>query len=177
MSKLISIIVAIADNNAIGKDNKLLCHLPADLKRFKQLTTGHPVIMGKNTYLSLPIRPLPARINIVITDDQQDYFEGCTMAYSIEDAVNKCPEEECFVIGGGLVYRQFLPIADRLYITRVHKSFEADTFFPDIQQSEWELLEEPVTLTDDKSQVSFTFLVYEKAIGKSNKSKVLSDKF
>ena len=113
--KTISIIVAIAENNAIGKDNKLLWYLPDDLKRFKRLTTGHPVIMGKKTFESLPIKPLPNRTNIVLTDVPGEKIEGCTMAYSIDDALSKCPDgEECFVMGGGMIYKQFLEIADRL---------------------------------------------------------------
>ena len=112
----VSIIVAIAENYAIGKDNDLLWHISDDLKRFKQITSGHKIIMGKNTFLSLPIRPLPNRISIVITDDKNDQYEGCIMAYSIEDALAKCEAgEECFVIGGGSIYRQFMPLADKLY--------------------------------------------------------------
>jgi dihydrofolate reductase len=136
---MISIIVAIAENNGIGLNNDLLWHIPEDMKRFRQITSGHRIIMGKRTYESLPNRPLKNRINIVISDIPGDEYEGCIMAYSIEEALQHCPEdEECFIIGGGMVYRQFLPLADRLYITRVHKSFEADVFFPEIDPEEWE---------------------------------------
>ena len=139
--KPISIIVAIAQNNAIGKDNQLLWHIPADLKRFKQLTTGHTIVMGKRTFESLPIRPLPNRRSVVITDVAGEEIEGCTMAYSIQDAINKMDDEkENFIIGGGSVYRQFLPIADNLYLTIVQKDFEADTFL-EIDLSEWETIE------------------------------------
>lgn len=134
-----SIIVAIADNNAIGLNNELLCHIPGDLKRFKQITSGHRVIMGRNTYLSLPNRPLKDRINIVISDRLDEFFTGCLMARSIEEVMSLCPAgEECFVIGGAMVYRQFLPHADKLYLTRIYKTFEADTFFPEINFEEWE---------------------------------------
>ena len=147
----ISIIVAIAENYAIGKNNDLLWHISEDLKRFKILTTKHTVIMGKNTYLSLPKGALPNRTNIVITDDKNDQFENCIMAYSIEDAVNKCDknESECFIIGGGMIYRQFLEIADKLYLTKVHKSCEADVFFPEIDYSRWKLESKEDFLNND----------------------------
>lgn len=136
---IISIIVAIADNLAIGKNNDLLWHISEDLKRFKKLTTGHTLIMGKKTFLSLPKGALPNRVNVVITDDKSDNFEGCVMAYSIEDALTKCKpgETECFIIGGGMIYNQFLDIADKLYLTKVHQSYEADVFFPEIDYSQW----------------------------------------
>ena len=136
---MISIIVAIAENNGIGKNNDLLWHIPEDMKRFRQITTGHRIIMGKRTYESLPNRPLKNRTNIVISDVPGDHYEGCLMAASIQEALDLCPpDEECFIIGGGMVYCQFLPLADRLYITRVHRSFEADVFFPEIDPAEWE---------------------------------------
>lgn len=135
---MISIIVAVATNGAIGKNNELLWHIPGDLPRFKELTTGHCLIMGKRTWYSLPRRPLPDRTNIVLTDDPCECIEGCISAYSVEDALSKCEEgKEVFVIGGGSVYRQFLDIADKLYLTHVHKDFDADTFFPDIDPEEW----------------------------------------
>ena len=138
---MISIIVAIAENMAIGKNNDLLWHISEDLKRFKRITSGHPVIMGKRTFLSLPRRPLPGRRNVVISDVPGEEIEGCEMAYSIEQAIAKCdPETENFIIGGASVYMQFLPHTDRLYLTRVHKSFDGDVFFPDIDYNEWEML-------------------------------------
>ncbi|MCA1746255.1 MAG: dihydrofolate reductase, partial [Bacteroidales bacterium] len=114
--KNISIIVAIAENNAIGKDNKLLWRLSDDLKRFKRLTTGHTVIMGRNTFLSLPNGALPNRRNIVITDQPDENFEACEMAHSVEEALELAGDSgECFVMGGGMVYRQMMPVAGRLY--------------------------------------------------------------
>jgi dihydrofolate reductase len=128
---MISIIVAIAENYAIGKNNELLWHIPEDMKRFRRITSGHKIIMGKRTFESLPVRPLKDRINIVVSDDPADVYDGCLMAYSLEEALQHCrSDEECFVIGGGMIYRQFLPLADKLYITWVHREFEADTFFP-----------------------------------------------
>ena len=136
---MISIIVAIAENNAIGKNNDLLWHIPEDMKRFKKITTGHKIIMGKRTYESLPYQPLKNRTNIVISDIPGDQYDGCVMAYSIEEAMQHCAsDEECFIIGGGMVYTQFLPLADRLYITLVNKSFDADVFFPEIDPDTWE---------------------------------------
>ncbi|HRV90367.1 MAG TPA: dihydrofolate reductase, partial [Prolixibacteraceae bacterium] len=134
----ISIIVAIAENFAIGKDNDLLFHLPDDLKRFKRITLGHPVIMGRNTLLSLPRWPLPGRRNIVITDNLEDDFPGCETVFSVEQAMAKVAgEEEAFVIGGGSIYRQFFPLARKLYLTLVHQPFDADTWFPEINYSDW----------------------------------------
>jgi dihydrofolate reductase len=161
--KNISIIVAIAEDNAIGKDNKLLCHISEDLKRFKKLTTGHTVIMGKNTYDSLPKKPLPNRRNIVISDNRNDKYEGCEMAYSIEETLDKCSnDDENFIIGGASIYRQFLQYADKLYLTRIHKAFDADTFFPLINFNNWELIEkEPVSINVDNN-ISYNYEIYKK---------------
>ncbi len=162
--KNISIIVAVAKNNAIGKDNKLLWHLSEDLKRFKLLTTGHTIIMGKNTYYSLPRRPLPNRTHIVLTDVPGEQIDDCIMAYSIEDAISKMdPVEENFIIGGASIYRQFLPHANKLYITWVHGSFEADTFFPEINEQEWvRILEEDFPHPDEKNPYPFTYVIYKR---------------
>lgn len=156
MKPIISIIVAIAQNNAIGKDNELLWHLSDDLKRFKKLTTGHTIVMGKRTFDSLPVRPLPNRRSIVITDIPGEQIEGCLMSYSINEAIGKMElGEENFIIGGGSVYRQFLPYADKLYLTLVHKEFEADTFFPSINYSEWDVVFREECQTEE---FTYTFL-------------------
>jgi dihydrofolate reductase len=137
----ISIIVAIAQNFAIGKNNDLLFHLPNDLKRFKQITSGHPVIMGRNTLLSLPKGALPNRRNVVITDNPEEKFDRCEMVFSIGEAIAAVEnEEEAFIIGGGMIYRQFFPVAGKLYLTVVHRDFDADIYFPEIDYSEWEVL-------------------------------------
>ncbi len=134
----ISIIVAVAKNFAIGLNNDLLFHLPNDLKRFKKITTGKALIMGKRTFFSLPRAPLPNRRNIVVTDVPGETFGGCESAESIEEAIALVQNEpEAFVIGGGMIYKQFYPLAGRLYLTLVHKDMEADTFFPTIDFSEW----------------------------------------
>jgi dihydrofolate reductase len=160
---MISIIVAIAENQGIGKNNDLLWHIPEDLKRFKRITSGHPVVMGKRTYESLPRRPLPNRRNIVITDIMGESIEGCEMAYSMDDAVAKChPDEETFIIGGASVYRQFLPIADRLYLTRVHKSFDADVFFPEIDLTQWILDSKENFPSDEVNCFSYSNEIYNR---------------
>jgi dihydrofolate reductase len=159
--KNISIIVAIAANNAIGKDNDLLWHISADLKRFKSLTEGHYIVMGKRTYFSLPFRPLKNRTNMVITDIPEESIDNCLMAYSIEDAISKMDaENENFVIGGGSIYRQFMPFADKLYITRVHKDFEADTFFPEIVFNDWRLVEKVLVENDQQNDFTYSFETY-----------------
>lgn len=161
--KKISIIVAIASNNAIGKDNQLLWHIPADMKYFKKITTGHTVIMGKNTFLSLPGGPLVNRRNIVISDDPDDHFKGCVTVNSINEAIELCDEEiECFVIGGASVYRQFLPFATRLYVTKVNKSFEADTFFPEISSGEWTEVSRELHDDRERHEFSFEFIVFQR---------------
>jgi dihydrofolate reductase len=160
---MISIIVAIAENMAIGKDNDLLWHIPADLKRFKQITSGHPVIMGKRTWESLPRRPLPNRRNIVITDLAGEQISGCEMAYSIGEAIALCkPDEENFIIGGASVYRQFLPYADRLYLTRVYKSFDGDVFFPEIDFSQWKLISKHEVPKDEMAGFDYANEIYER---------------
>lgn len=155
---MLSVIVAIAENLTIGKDNDLLWHIPEDLKRFKRITSGHTIIMGKNTFYSLPRRPLPGRRSVVISDVPGEMIEGCVMACSIEDAVSKCdPAEESFVIGGASVYRQFLPLANRLYLTRVHKPFDGDVFFPEINQTEWKLVTKEDFPFDERLGFSYSY--------------------
>ena len=157
----ISIIVAIASNYAIGKDNQLLWHLSEDLKRFKRITSGSNIIMGRNTYLSLPKRPLPNRTNVVISDIPGDHFEGAETVGSIEEALKYCnSEKESFIIGGGSIYRQFMPLANKLYITKVHQDFEGDTFFPEIDGQEWQLVEESEIQTDETNLLDYSFLTY-----------------
>ena len=154
----ISIIVAIAQNCAIGKNNDLLFHLPNDLKRFKQITTGHPVIMGRNTLLSLPKGALPNRRNIVITDNPEEQFDRCEMVLSIEEAIRAVEnEQEAFIIGGGMIYRQFYPLAGKLYLTLVNKDFDADVYFPEINFSDWNEVSRE-DLFDEKNGFSYSYL-------------------
>lgn len=156
--KNISLIAAISQNFAIGKDNDLLYYLPNDLKRFKKITSGHTIIMGRKTLESLPNGPLPNRKNIVITSDTSKTFEGCETVYSIKEAIEKVKtEEEVFVIGGGLIYEHFYPCASKLYLTVVHKDFEGDTFFPKINYAEWTETERE-DFFDPKNQFNYSYL-------------------
>ncbi|MDO9340705.1 MAG: dihydrofolate reductase [Bacteroidales bacterium] len=160
---MISIIVAVSEDWGIGKDNELLWHISEDLKRFKRLTTGNTVIMGKKTWESLPRRPLPGRKNIVLTDVPHECIDCSVTAYSIEDALSKCEkEEEIFVIGGGSVYRQFMPITDRLYITHVHRKAPADVYFPEIDLNIWEVVEKEEFKTSENYSISYTYVIYER---------------
>lgn len=130
---IISVISAISENRAIGKDNKLLWHIPEDLQRFKSITKGHPVIMGRITYESMG-RLLPQRLNIIITRDKRYKVDGAVIVSSLDDAIDEAKKEnnnEIFVIGGGQIYSQAIGIADKLYLTIVHKEIDGDTFFPD----------------------------------------------
>jgi dihydrofolate reductase len=160
---MISIIAAIAKNRAIGKDNQLLCHISEDLKRFKRLTSGHKVIMGSNTLLSLPRHPLPNRTNIVITKQKDKNFDGCLMVHSIAEAAALCSaEEECFVMGGASIYQQFMPLAEKLYITKMDKDFDGDTFFPTIDPEVWKLTEESEPVKMDDGSFSYRFQTWQR---------------
>ena len=167
---MISIIVAIAENYAIGKKGDLLCHLPADLKHFKEITSGKTVLMGERTFFSLPKHPLPNRRNIVLTDVQGKTFDGAEAVYSINELMDKLrveslelKDEEVFVIGGGMVYRQMMPLADKLYITHIHHSWEdADTFFPEIDPEVWEKTSEERHTADEKNPYDFSFCTYNR---------------
>lgn len=161
---MISIIVAVAKNGAIGKNNDLLWHISDDLKRFKAITSEHTVVMGTKTYESLPFKPLPKRENIVITRNKDLHLEGCTMANSVEEIVTKyaSSEEEVFVIGGANIYEQFLPYANKLYITWVYEDFDGDVFFPSIDESIWKISEKSDVLHDKKSNLNYAFLTYLK---------------
>ncbi|CDN33117.1 Dihydrofolate reductase [Mucinivorans hirudinis] len=134
---MISIIVAVADNGVIGCANKLIWHLSDDLKRFKRLTTGHPVVMGRKTFDSIG-RPLPNRVNIVVSRDESLDIEDVVVVNSIDGAVGLFgTDEEIFIIGGGEIYRQSMPLADKLYLTLVHQTPEGDTYFPEIDHGQW----------------------------------------
>ena len=154
----INIIAAVARNRAIGIDNKLIYWLPNDLKRFKEITTGKTLIMGRNTLLSLPKWPLPNRRHIVITDRPDEQFEGCEMVFSIDEAIEKVRNEtEAFIIGGGMIYRQFYPLAGKLYLTVVHKDFEADVYFPEIDYSEWKETSRE-DFFDEKNNFNYSYI-------------------
>ncbi len=159
--KNISIVVAVDENLGIGLNNQLLCHLPDDLKMFKNLTKGHSVIMGRNTWFSLPLRPLPHRDNIVISDVDEDEYGGAAKASSIEESVALMHDEkENFIMGGAMIYRQFMPLSNKLYITRIHHTFDADTFFPEIRDDEWELIKSVRNEADERHKYAFSFEIY-----------------
>jgi len=155
-------IAAVAENNALGKNNELVWHLPNDFKRFKSLTTNHHIIMGRKTFESFP-KPLPNRVHVIITR-QTDYNpEGCIVVDSIEKAIAACPEnEDSYIIGGGEIYNLGLPYADIIEITKVHHTFEADTFFPKINDREWQLVETEENFKDDKHLYDYTYETYIK---------------
>lgn len=160
----ISIIVAVDENNAIGRDNELLCYLPNDLKHFKTVTSGHTVIMGRKTFESLPKGALPNRRNVVITRNNELSFAGCEMASSLESAIEMCAkEDEVFIIGGGTIYEQSIALADTLYLTRIHNSFEGvDTYFPKVDSNIWSEVEKETHPADEKHAYSYSFLKFEK---------------
>lgn len=162
MPQHITIVVAISSNYAIGKDNQLLWHLPKDLKHFKDITAGGTVVMGRKTYDSVG-RPLPKRRNIVIT--RQDIkIDGCEVVKSIEDAIAICKtEEEVFIVGGAEIYRQAMHICNRIYLTIVHHSFEADTFFPEIDYKAWHKTAHEDHETDEKHAFCYSFITLERA--------------
>lgn len=161
---MISIIVCIAKNSAIGFKNKLLYWLPNDLKRFKQLTTGHTIIMGRNTFESLPKGALPNRRNIVLSRNVETAFPGAEHYTSLEEALKRCKEEEeVYIIGGASVYEQALPCADRILVTHVDNvPQEADTFFPLIDRSIWEEVSREEHCVDEKHLYSYAFVDYER---------------
>ena len=162
----LSIIVAMAKNRAIGKNGDLIWHNSRDLKQFKKITTGHTVIMGYKTYLSLPNRKaLPNRRNIILSSRLENAPEGFEIADSINKALEMVKDEnEVFVMGGGMVYEQFLPNADRLYLTRIDKEFKADTYFPYINFDEWELVDLEVIDDDPQVDYSYRFEVWERVL-------------
>ena len=159
---MITLIAAASENNALGKDNQLLWHLPDDFKRFKHITSGHYIIMGRKTFESFP-KPLPNRVHVIITRQNYQAPEGCIVVHSLKEALDICPkDEENFVIGGGEIYNQSIAIADKLDITKVHHSFEADAYFPEIDLNQWKLQSETFHPKDEKHQYDFTFQTFVK---------------
>lgn len=158
---IISFVVAIAENNAIGKDNQLLWSLPKDMKHFKEITNGHTVIMGRKTFDSMG-KPLPNRRNIVITRKHDLKIEGAEVTNTLEEALALCAQdEEVFIIGGAEIYKEALPQTDRIYLTRVHQCFEADAFFPELNMENWVETAREEHEPDEKNKIAFTFLTLE----------------
>lgn len=160
----VSIIVALDSQNAIGRNNDLLCHLPADLKYFKSITEGHSIVMGRRTFESLPKGALPNRRNIVITQNENLSWLNVETCSSLAICFQLTEgEKEIFIIGGGSVYKQAIGLADRLYVTQIHHIFQdADTFFPKIDQKQWELISKQDHLADEKNKFDYSFLTYER---------------
>lgn len=161
-SKEITLIAAASENNALGKDNKLIWHLSEDLKRFKRLTQGHAIIMGRKTFESMP-RALPNRKNIVLTNNKDYQVKDAWVAHSIDEALRLTDgDPQPFIIGGGEVYKLFLPIANKIELTRVHSSFEADAFFPEVDSTQWDLVEEEKHHSSFDQPYDYSYLTYKK---------------
>jgi dihydrofolate reductase len=161
---MITLIAAIAQNNALGKNNDLIWHLPADLKYFRQLTTGHHIIMGRKTYESIG-KPLPNRTTIIVTRNKEYFQEGCLTASSLEEAIEICKNEKTVcIVGGEQIYRQALEndLVDFLKITLVHYEFDADAFFPNIDTTIWEEISREDFKADEKNKYDYSFLNYQK---------------
>ena len=159
---MIAIIVATDEQGVIGKDNDLPWRLSADLKYFRRITMGKPLIMGRNTHESIG-RPLPGRHNIVITSEPDYKAEGCTVVHSIEEALSACGEsDEVMVMGGASLYSQMLPLADRIYLTQVHAHVEGDTWFPEWQHEQWFKVSSERHHADDANEYDYSFLVYDR---------------
>lgn len=157
---MIKIIVAASKNGVIGNNNSLIWKLPNDLKRFKEITTGNTVVMGRKTYESIG-RPLPNRRNIIITKKIDYNIDDCEVVNSLEEALMLC-NNDCFIIGGGEIYKQILPITDIIYLTRIDEDFEGDTYFPELNKDEWfETLNESFE-PDDKNKHNYSFIKYER---------------
>ena len=161
-SKEITLIAAAAENNVLGKDNQLIWHISEDLKRFKRLTQGHAVIMGRKTFESLP-KALPNRINIILTRNQSYKAKDAFVAHTPEAALELAGDDPVpFIIGGGEIYSLFLPLADAIELTRVHHAFEGDAFFPEIDTSKWILSHQEKQEATDGQLYAFSYLTYKK---------------
>ena len=161
---ILSLLVAASENNVIGKDNQLPWHLPNDLKYFKNLTWGMPILMGRKTFDSIG-KPLPGRKSIVITRNTDWQYEGVDVVHSIEDAIQKAKAfgvKEIFVIGGAEIFKTSLPNANRIYLTRIHHHFDGDVFFPQILEDEWSLISSRFCEADEKNKYQHTYQVWEK---------------
>lgn len=163
---MITIIAAIGQNNELGKNNDLIWHLPADLKRFKKVTSGHHIIMGRNTFESIG-KPLPNRTTVIITRNDNYFKEGCLIANSIEQALELAKgDDEIYIIGGAQIYQQAIvsDLVDKLDITIVHESFDADVFFPEIDKTKWKETSREDFKADEKNKFDYSFVSYEKSL-------------
>lgn len=159
---MLTLIAAAGENNELGKNNDLVWHLPDDFKRFKKITSGHHIIMGRKTFDSFP-QPLPNRTHVVITRQENFKKPGIIVVHSLERAIELTKDDpQAFVIGGGEIYKMAMDVADKIELTRVHGEFKADTFFPEIDESQWDLVSEKFHEKDEKHQYAFTYLTYER---------------
>lgn len=161
---MLKILVAFDENRVIGKNNALIWHLPADLKRFKALTTGHVIIMGRKTFESIG-KPLPNRTTIVISRQTDLQIEGVILAHSVEEAILKAKSitrDDIFIVGGAEIYALSLPLADEILVTQLHDIFEGDAFFPEISPEMWTVTEQERGITDDKNTYQFSYLTYSR---------------
>lgn len=161
---MITLIAAIGKNYELGKNNDLIWHLSADLKRFKKVTTGHTIIMGRNTFESIG-KPLPNRHSVIVTRNINYTQEGCTVVHSLDEALNLIDKEErAFIIGGAQIYKEAIsnPLVDQLDITHVHESFEADVYFPKIDSESWQLIKKDDFLADEKNPYNYSFASYSR---------------
>ncbi len=159
---MIIMIAAVAENDALGKNNDLLWHLPNDFKRFKLLTSGHHIIMGRKTFESFS-KPLPNRTHVVITNQKDYQNENCIVVHSMDEAIKKCPKnEDIFIIGGGEIYNLGLAVANKLEITKVHAAFDGDAFFPKIDSDNWNLEKTEFHPKDEKHNYDFTYQTFLK---------------
>ena len=156
---MIKIIVAMSKNRVIGNNNELIWKLSSDLKRFKELTTGHSVVMGRKTYESIG-KPLPNRRNIIITRNLEYSVDGCEIVSSLEEAL-LLTNNDCFIIGGGEIYNQSIKLADKIYLTMVHKEFEGDTTFPELDK-EWVKMSRKDFEADEKNEYNYSFIEYDR---------------
>jgi dihydrofolate reductase len=157
----IAFIFAMGRNREIGLNNQLPWYLPGDLKFFKKVTMGHPIIMGRKTYESIG-RPLPGRTNVIVTRQHDFHAEGCTVMHSAEEVIEAFPNEKVYVIGGTQLFNSFFPQANELVVTYIDADFEADTYFPEIPADEWVLIETEPGLKDEKNPYDYEFRIYKR---------------
>jgi len=161
-TKEITIIAAVSENNVLGKNNKLIWHIPNDLKRFKKLTLGHSVIMGRKTFESIA-RPLPQRKNIILTRNKNYKAKDTLIAHNVKEALNFCENDnQPFIIGGGEIYKLFMSISNKIELTRIHKSYDGDAFFPEILEEKWKLVNSKKNNFNETKIINFSYLTYIK---------------
>ena len=161
-TKEITIIAAVSENNVLGKNNKLIWHIPDDLKRFKKLTSGHSVIMGRKTFESIT-KPLPERKNIILTRNKNYKAKDTLIAHNVKEAINISENDnQPFIIGGGEIYKLFMNISNKIELTRIHKSYDGDAFFPEILEEKWKLVKSKKNNLNETKIINFSYLTYIK---------------